>query len=634
MKPSKLNLNRIMPAFVLCGIIMAFALTGCEKDVYNPNGKDDENAPNLFPFSTTSSIQLNVKYEVPQGYKVLFEVYQEDPFTTDEDGQTVKREDLEPIIRRMTDGNGVYSGKEIIDADHGSDAYIYTSYIGVPTIFQTKITENAITADINWDVVNAPQTRAFGAMTEAPEGYHTLGGWNATGYPEYLDKEGAIEIPKDILKAINKTLPDRGKCPELYRQSTDFEINDPQGRNAEVSVRMIGGGSSAASVFGYYCYQPGATKEEIRKAPRCIIFPNTLMTDNVNKKASGLKPGDCVKLHYFSPDGEDKGTEFPNGIKIGWFLLNNRFYEGKGPFFSTPALNDKGRTHTAAFRIDDFVVLSFEDWKEDQDFNDIMFNVWSNPIDAIMPPDLPNIKPDDEDEGAKYSKSYKGIVAFEDNWPRKGDYDLNDVIVKYYSTLNFNDRNEVLSTEDSYEVLWSGASFHNGFAYQLETDRTNVKTELQEVPTTFEGQGLDADLSKATINVFLNALDVTGHNTKTETYKMKNSFTTPVSHETFGIPPYNPFIIVHDNLGSNRLEVHLVNYPPTDKADLSQFHTEQDLSQIPESYYITNGSYPFAIHLSNAETFNTPESKTIDTSFEHFIDWVKSNGKEYKDWYK
>ena len=635
MRPSKFNLNRKMLTSVFCSIIMAFALTGCEKDVYNPNGKGDESTPNLFPFSTTSSIQLNVKYEVPQGYKVLFEVYLEDPFITDEDGQTVKRADLEPVIRRMTDGNGAYSGKEIIDADHGNEAYIYTSYIGVPTIFQTKITENAITADINWDGVKAPQTRALTGMTEAPKGYHVLGGWDANGYPDYINENDAIDIPAKTLNTINKTLREGKTCPKQYRQSTDFEINDPQGRNAEVSVRMIGGTSSAASVFGYYCYKPGATKAEIEKAPRCIIFPNTLMTTSGEKHASGLQPGQSVKLRYISPEGEDKGNEFPNGIKIGWFLLNNKFYDGKGksPFFSTPALNSNGRTHTAAFRIDDFVVLSFEDWTSDDDFNDIQFNVWANPIDAIIPPDLPNVNPDDKEEG--YSKSYKGIVAFEDKWPHKGDYDLNDVIVKYYSTLNFNANNKVLSTEDSYELLWSGASFKNGFAYQLETDRTNVKTELLEAPVTFAGQGLDADLSKATVNVLLSAVDVTGSNTKTATYKIKNTLTTPVSHEKFGIPPYNPFIMVHDNLGSNRLEVHLVNYPPTDKADLNQFHTGEDLSNISEeSYYVASGSYPFAINLSNAEAFNTPEGKTIDTSFEHFIDWVKSNGAEYKDWYK
>ena len=176
-------------------------------------------------------------------------------------------------------------------------------------------------------------------------------------------------------------------------------------------------------MFGYYCYKIGASQEEIAQAPKCIVFPNTLMSNYNGKKASGLKSGESVKLHYINDKGEDEGTAFPNGIKIGWFLLNDKFYSGNGEaFYSTTALNSDLRTHTAAFRIDDFIVLSFEDWT-DQDYNDIQFNVWSNPIEAIISPEIPDINPDhggsDDNGSVKYSKDYKGIVAFEDNWPAK-----------------------------------------------------------------------------------------------------------------------------------------------------------------------------------------------------------------------
>ena len=584
MKPIYSNLTCKMLALTLCSIMLAFLSIGCEHDVYNPdNGKDDEKTPNSFDFSTTSSIQVNVKYDVPEGYKVLFEIYLEDPFTIDKDGQIIKRTDLEPVIRRMTDGNGAYSGKEIINSDHGDEAYIYTSYIGVPTLFKTVIAGDAITADIKWDSTDDnPQTRAEG--WQAPKGYHVLGTWSSKGYPHYLDTDNKITIPGDVLTIINTTLKEGGTCPKQYRQAIDFEINDPEGRNAEVSIRIIGGTSGAASAFGYYCYRADASLSEIKKAPKCIVFPNTLMDNYYNKKASGLQGGESVKLHYIDPDGVDQGTVFPNGVKIGWFLLNDSFYGGNNkPFYSTTKLNGDGRTHTAAFRIDDFVVLSFEDWT-DQDYNDIQFNVWSNPIEAIINPDIPDIKPDGGNEDKKYSLEYKGIIAFEDNWPRKGDYDLNDVIVKYQSVLNFNDANQALSTEDTYELLWSGATFKNGFAYQLNTERSNMSTEILEAPTSFNGQGLDTDLSKATVNVFLSALDVTERNTKTATYKIKNTFKTPLSHETLGIPPYNPFIMVHDELKESRIEVHLVNYPPTEKADMALFHTEEDLSSVPTSY--------------------------------------------------
>lgn len=80
---------------------------------------------------------------------------------TNDEGQVVLRTDLAPVVTRMTDENGVYNGKETITADHGSDAYIYTSYVGVPGLFKTSLSDNAIHADIKWELTgNTPHTRA------------------------------------------------------------------------------------------------------------------------------------------------------------------------------------------------------------------------------------------------------------------------------------------------------------------------------------------------------------------------------------------------------------------------------------------------------------------------------------------
>ena len=632
----KANFYAIHGAFyyLLCSVLVILMVSGCTRDVYDPNG-GGEDKPNSFDFSTTSTIQLNVKYDVPNGYKVLFNVYFEDPFTTDEGGQTVLRTDITPAITRMTDENGEYHAKEIVAADHGSDVYIYTSYVGVPGLVQTTITDNVINADIEWKLTDGiPQTRAdkWDPSTE----YGLLGTWQTNGRPNYLDSEGELVLSASVLKTIRNTIQEGGICPQTYRQSADFKVDDLQGRDTEVSVRFIGGNSSAASIFGYYCYKDGASVKEIKAAKKYIVFPNT-HTAGYYGKPIGLKGGECVKLHYIDENGVDKGTVFPNGVRIGWFLLNNAFVkEGKTDkiCYSTTALNGDGRTHTAAFRINDFVVLSFEDYT-DYDYNDVQFNVWSNPIEAIAP-DVPSVTPDpgtDDDRSVAYRMTYKGILAFEDNWPNKGDYDLNDVIVKYNSVLAFNTSNQVLSTEDTFTALWSGASFKNGFAYQMNTDRSNVVTEFENISDT--SQGLDRELAKATVNVFTNALVATENNTKTASYKIKNTLTTPVDHETFGVAPYNPFIMVHENLGNNRCEVHLVNYKPTEKADMSLFHTGKDLSS-PNSgvYYVAAENYPFAIQLVDAEDFSTTETESVDITYSDFIKWVKSNGSEYKDWYK
>ncbi len=92
--------------------------------------------PNDFDYSTTQQVQLNVQYEVPEGYQVLFDVYFENPFEIDEEGQVVKRTDVVPKVTRMTDGNGKYAGLEVIPGYLDGDIYIYSSYIGVPTLYK------------------------------------------------------------------------------------------------------------------------------------------------------------------------------------------------------------------------------------------------------------------------------------------------------------------------------------------------------------------------------------------------------------------------------------------------------------------------------------------------------------------
>lgn len=626
-----------MLATLLGAFLLGYAVTGCidEKDHYKPDDKTS-GVPNSFDFATTQDVQLDLKYDVPvKDYQVLFELYFENPLTTDAEGQVVKRTDITPKVTRMTDGTGKYRAKETVPA-YGEEVYIYTSYIGVPMLYKTKIVGNTITADINWDTAaeESVQTRAEGEYQTVPQGFYTLGSWNVKGRPNYLDSEGVIELTSSFYQTINQTIPEGGNCPRKYRQSADIVINDELG--AEVKVRFVGGTSAAYSAFGYYCYPEGAAKKQIENAKKYVVFPNT-------KTGVGIKGGECVKLHYIDENGEDQGTTFPKGTKIGWFISNDAFTKkgektgsvgkGLGMFYSTTALNSDGRTHTAAFKINDFIVLSFEDWT-DQDYNDVMFNIWSNPIEAIAP-DVPSVDPiDPDDASVAYRMTYKGILAFEDNWPSKGDYDLNDVIVKYSSILEFNTKNQVLSAEDTFTAMWSGALFKNGFAYQLNTDRSNVECSILEGKSGWDKQGLDKDLEQATISVFANVIEETGENTKTSTFKIQNKFKQPVDHETFGVAPYNPFIFLHQNTDKNRTEVHLVNHGPTSKENMDLFNTQQDLSDKDKGiYYVSDQNYPFAIHLSDVESFSTTEKEAIDKSYPRFASWAQSGGTTDKDWY-
>ena len=193
---------------------------------------------------------------------------------------------------------------------------------------------------------------------------------------------------------------------------------------------------------------------------------------------------------------------------------------------------------------------------------------------------------------------------------------------------------QVLSAEDTFTAMWSGALFKNGFAYQLNTDRSNVECSILEGKSGWDKQGLDKDLEQATISVFANAIEETGENTKTSTFKVQNKFKQPVDHETFGVAPYNPFIFLHQNTDKNRTEVHLVNHGPTSKENMDLFNTHQDLSDKDKGiYYVSDQNYPFAIHLSDVESFSTTEKEAIDKSYPRFASWAQSGGTTDKDWY-
>lgn len=628
---SILSIFKTLAVLAVC-MLSGYVVISCvDKDTdYSQPNKGSE--ANTFSFSTTQEVQFDLKYDVPfKGYQILFDVYFENPLKRDSEGQIVRNEDVKSVLTRMTDGNGRYTDKDIIPGyllSEGEEVYIHTTYIGVPALYKTTVQGNTTRGDINWDTmydmdVLSETTRAAVNGFTIPDGFGTLGEWNAKGRPNNLDSEGEMKLSASFMKIINKVIPENGNCPKEYRQSADFEIKKP----ANVKVRFVGGTSAAASTFGYYCYKKGATNEEIAAAKKYIVFPNT-------KTGQGIKGGECVKLHYIDENGVDKGEDFPEGVKIGWFIRNDAFKNGNikdgfGMFYSTTSLNKDTRTHTAAFKVNDFIVLSFEDWK-DQDYNDVMFNVWSNPIEAIAP-EVPDATPDTEDDDASiaYKITYKGIVAFEDNWPSTGDYDLNDVVVKYNSVLSYNTKNQVLFTKDTFTALWAGAVYLNSFIYQMNTERSNVECTKDGV-----AYSMDKDLSLATIPVFEDMEVATGKNTKTTTVVIANKFKRPVDHEAFGAAPYNPFISVFKMTNSNRTEVHLVNHKPTEKANKTLFHTEADFSDLDKGiYYVSNSKYPFAIHLADAERYSTTEKEAVDKTFPKFASWVESNGTKDKDWY-
>ena len=141
-----------------------------------------------------------------------------------------------------------------------------------------------------------------------------------------------------------------------------------------------------------------------------------------------------------------------------------------------------------------------------------------------------------------------------------------------------------------------------------------------------EGWKVETEQSHPTIILFDNIKDV---------LNKKYTVTIELDDVENVTPPYNPFIFVN----SRNREVHLVNYPPTDEADMGLFNTQDDVSNVGGGvYYIAryNGEVelmPYGINLPTLE-FEVPAEKVeIYNTYPGFIDRVKSKGDSNQNWY-
>ena len=259
--------------------------------------------------------------------------------------------------------------------------------------------------------------------------------------------------------------------------------------------------------------------------------------------------------------------------------------------------------------------------------------------------------PNDAERAYNYyypSETTFGTFAFEDNWPSRGDYDFNDVVIDYRYKQVLNASNEMVDLEADFVFRASGAGYINGFGIQLDCPPGAIDSatgmSLEEGLISTLANGCESGQSKATIIVADNFFKVTPHggngigvNTNPNhprvspvTLPIRINFGTPISISSAGYAPYNPFIIVNEERGK---EVHLPGYPPTDLVNSAYFGTgEDDTDLAAGKYYLTNSNLPWGINLPTS--FDYPvEGSEISSAYTHFGQWAQSRGFSFMDWY-
>ncbi len=297
---------------------------------------------------------------------------------------------------------------------------------------------------------------------------------------------------------------------------------------------------------------------------------------------------------------------------------------------------------------------------------------WSNPANSCNP--LPLVAPldsdgdgviDSEDEYPNDpTRAYNtyfptqtqfGTLAFEDNWPTKGDYDFNDVVIDYNFKTVTNAAGNVVEIVSAFILRASGANYNNGFGFSLDGIASNKISKVEgNSPGSFASavNGVEFGQTTATFIVFDNYFRImpkpgTGVGVNTEKlapFVMPINMLMTIKFIENGTPPpggvvhisqlnqsvFNYFIVVN---GTRGREVHMPDRVPTALASMSLLGTGDDSSNPATArYYRTSGNLPWAINIVQGYQY-TIERASIDLGYNYFIEWASSAGVLYPNWY-
>ena len=635
-----LEMESIMKKMIIL-LSLLLILVGCDLLNDSPESKDmmaNLSVPSDFDFKTVKEIEVNISLKdrgdqpVPG---IFFKVLDKDP---DEGGKI--------LAQGATDQAGVFN--TILNLPTKLNDVVV---IGFMNTYELPIEGNSVTLGLGGSVERivagepvTPRANMFSYVTEFDE----------NGIP--IDME-VDYISPEFLQRVDASLPERYPVPDYHPDylQDGAMLNTVVEEAADVWITFVNEGAGFKNSLGYYTYSlEDGPAENPTDMEHTIIFPNVSL-------GSGLMvSGDKVYL-----------GQFEAGTVIGWFLVANGWQNSyvsdtRTRFYSNSEYNPETaisyQQHVVLLHDNETnkFLLSFEDLLRpggDNDFNDAVFYVASNPIEAISTENvnLLDVVVDADDDGVSdlyddypddperaFDNYYPsedgwGTLAFEDYWPRQGDYDMNDLVVGYRFHTIHTPNNRLKDIMGTIAVRAIGAAYHNGFAIELPVGAANVSETAGEVE-------FELDNEFVIVNVFDDAFDVMNPpgegyvNTDEsmeyfapQTVSFGLTLSSPLVLENLEYQlPYNPFMRKN---GDHTKEIHLAGFPPTANADLSIFGTEDDNSNISTgNLYKSDANLPWAINIP-VEWQYPKEKDEVTWGYRYFAEWAENAGSIHSDWY-
>ncbi len=489
--------------------------------------------------------------------------------------------------------------------------------------------------------------------------------------------------------------------------------------NGEVVLNVLSTQCALPSTLAYYVYEEGdinpndpASLTTLENLQKYIILPLARAQDaemGNPKPLTGIAgDGNSTTIKLINPDNQndpDTKYNFKAGTKIGFALLlagdisdlSNYYPEliktnkisyttaiaGKNALIvpenptgnwgitynyhnypcqmavsiKVPGLTDlNGKA--LPYEVFGFEHDRWQSWP-DYDFDDVIFGV-SN-IKGTEKPivDLPEVE-----------LNKKGMLLYEDLWPSKGDYDMNDLVVHYDIIHTVNAENTLLlKTEYNFKLLWAGATLYNSFEIQLPKSAKDIEdlctksiagyengvivSALEQLNATDRGsvilkvdnpnisatEGRIVQICKD-IPVLFNMGGPLIPGVEEANYKFVVTYNdnTPATDANH----FNPFIDVKNK----SREVHLIGEAPTSQNQGSDsFDKDNDRSYTAQSdgkkYWYASANYlPFAINVVDPgdnsvlalDFYKTNEKVFISDVFPDFIKWA-SKEPGYERWW-
>jgi LruC domain-containing protein len=698
LKPIKNNFMKSLKTLVLSTAFILTALVGCKKsNSDDPVPIPEQNGiPDSFSYATTRDLSVSVRLLTNSDKPIAGALVDiADPNHADR-----------IYLKAISDENG-YVRADIKVPSYLDTLVINPNYVGLVNNLKSLIKDKtsisiiaggqfSASGDIIPEVFKPRISRPDGLLSTIsagtsfsltygyPSGYTSSNDaiLNTSNYPFALGRPKYLEPTPDVIEAsllnyVNASLPE-GKPlttshPEYLTTSVANNIVVKQA--SDVFITFVSEGAGYYNTLAYYSYDTDDPPLSVTSGGLfggidkiTMVFPNA----SAFQSGGGLTSGDKVKLGKF-----DAGTT------IAFVLIQNA-WTGSGistsgtKFYSESKFNPEGtvakRKHSVILHdnVHNAFIIGFEDINRDSnsdnDFNDLVVYATSNPISGISNTNIPAVDKGGDTDGdgvldqldafpndpskafITYAPSLTewSTLAFEDNWPNKGDYDLNDLVVNYRYTFVSNSRNGVVEMTGEYQPVAAGAAYKNGFGVQFPIAASAVASvsgqSLLKNYIQLGANQVEAGQSRAVIipfdnheNLLKNPDGFSQVNTDLNRAKVVPSkatvnirFTSPIPMATLGTAPFNPFLIVNQIRGT---EIHLPNNAPTDRATAALFGTGEDnTTSATGRFYLSKENSPWGLSFTDAFTYPT-EGKPIHEAYLHFNDWVKSGGVLYKDWY-